>query len=129
MFLISTVVPSVSVPTGRIDTFASTRIEPSSIFTSETPMASSTRAQLGDVALRLLGAADVGPAHDLHERDAGAVVVDERVVGVVDATATADVRGLAGVLLHVRALDADARAVDLQLAVDADRRVVLADVW
>ena len=27
------------MPTGRIDTFASTRIEPSSIFTSETPIA------------------------------------------------------------------------------------------
>ena len=39
MFLISTLVPSGSVPTGRIDTFASTRIDPSSIFTSETPIA------------------------------------------------------------------------------------------
>ncbi len=38
MFFTSTLVPSVSVPTGRIDTFASTRIEPSSIFTSETPI-------------------------------------------------------------------------------------------
>ena len=42
MFLTSTLVPSSSVPTGRIDTLASTRIEPSSIFTSETPMAWST---------------------------------------------------------------------------------------
>ena len=30
------------VPTGRTDTLASTRIEPSSIFTSETPIACST---------------------------------------------------------------------------------------
>ena len=53
------------------------------------------------------------------QRHAGAVVVDERVVGVVDATAAADVQRLAGVLLEVRALDADARAVDLEPAVDA----------
>ena len=31
--------------------------------------------------------ADVGPAHDLDQRHAGAVVVDERVVGAVDPTA------------------------------------------
>ena len=42
MFLTSTLVPSSDVPTGRTDTLASTRIEPSSIFTSDTPMACST---------------------------------------------------------------------------------------
>ena len=106
------------MPTGRTDTLASTRIEPSSIFTSDTPIACSTPRSSDDVRARLLGAADVGPAHDLHQRDAGAVVVDERVVGLVDATAAADVQRLAGVLLEVRALDADARAVDLDPAVD-----------
>src|SRR5207342_523622 len=54
--------------------------------------------QLGDVALRLLRAADVGTTHDLHERHAGAVVVDERVIGVVDPASPTDVGGLAGVL-------------------------------
>ena len=42
MFLTSTLVPSSEVPTGRTDTLASTRIEPSSIFTSDTPIACST---------------------------------------------------------------------------------------
>ena len=92
MFLTSTLVPSSDVPTGRTDTLASTRIEPSSIFTSETPIACSTARSSRHVRARLLGAADVGPAHDLHQRHAGAVVVDERVVGLVDATAAADVR-------------------------------------
>ena len=39
MFLISTLVPSSLVPAGRTETLASTRIEPSSIFTSEMPIA------------------------------------------------------------------------------------------
>jgi hypothetical protein len=38
MFLSSVLVPSVASPAGRIDTFASTRSEPSSMFTSDTPM-------------------------------------------------------------------------------------------
>ncbi len=37
MFLSSVLVPSSSEPTGRIETLASTRSEPSSMFTSETP--------------------------------------------------------------------------------------------
>ena len=79
-FLISQRVPSVSVPAARTDTLASTRIEPSSIFTSDTPVASEDRAQLGRrSACACSAAADVGPAHDLDERHAGAVVVDERV--------------------------------------------------
>jgi hypothetical protein len=59
-----------------------------------------------------------GSRDDLDERDAGAVVVDERVVGIVDPPAAADVGGLAGVLFDVGALDADARAVgQLEVAV------------
>ena len=38
MFFSSVFVPSVAVPAGRIDTFASIRSEPSSMFTSDTPM-------------------------------------------------------------------------------------------
>ena len=40
MFFVSVRVPSSVVPVRRTDTLASTRIEPSSIFTSETPSAS-----------------------------------------------------------------------------------------
>ena len=70
---------------------------------------------------------------DLDQRDAGAVVVEQRVVGPVDpAGRPADVQRLAGVLLHVRPLDADpvGLAVDLDLgpAVVRDRLVVLGDL-
>ena len=59
-------------------------------------------AELGRVGL---GAVDQ-LGDDLDERHAGAVVVDERVLGALDATGrAADVRELAGVLLHVGALD------------------------
>ena len=128
MFFTSTLVPSVSVPTGRIDTLASTRIEPSSILTSDTPIDLEDRSQLAHVRPGLLRAANVRVAHDLHQRDAGAVVVDERVRRVVDPATSADVLGLAGVLFHVGALDADPGAVDLHPTLDADRRVVLADL-
>ena len=37
MFFSSVLVPNVASPAGRIDTLASTRSEPSSMFTSETP--------------------------------------------------------------------------------------------
>ena len=70
-----------------------------------------------------------GSRDDLDERHAGAVVVDERVVGVVDPAAAADVGRLAGVLFDVRAHDADADAVgQVEPAVDVDRLVVLADL-
>ena len=68
--------------------------------------------------------------HDLDQRDAGPVVVDERVVGAVDPTAGAHVGGLAGVLLHVCALDLDADGLAAHLhiheALERDRLVVLA---
>ena len=82
-------------------------------------------AQLLDVALGLLGRTDVGLGDDLEQRHAGAVVVDEGVLGVVDAPTPADVQRLAGVLFEVRARDADALAVHLELPVDRDREVVL----
>jgi hypothetical protein len=72
--------------------------------------------------------------HDLDERHTGAVVVDERVLGTLDAPGrAADVRQLAGILLHVGALDRhlEAGAVgefDLDGALEGDRLVVLADL-
>ena len=74
--------------------------------------------------------ADVGPADDLDERHAGAVEVDQRGVAAVDAAAgAADVGRLAGVLLEVGPLDADAGAVgQVEPAVDVERLVVLADL-
>ena len=79
---------------------------------------------------RLVTRADDRLGDDLDERDAGPVVVDQRVVGAVDATGrAADVEGLAGVLLHVRALDLDAEGLafdlDVHVALERDRLVVL----
>ena len=87
-------------------------------------------AELVDVLAGLLAAAEVGPADDLDERDAGAVEVDQRLVAAVDASAgAADVDRLAGVLLEVRPLDADAGAVgQVEPAVHVERNVVLADL-
>jgi len=98
-------------------------------------------AQLGDVGTGDEGGersgADDRLGHDLDERDPGAVVVDEGVVGTVDASGGSTGMGqLAGVLLHVDALDLDpevARAVvgldrDIEPAVEAQRLVVLADL-
>ena len=49
-----------------------------------------------------------GFGHDLDQRDASPVVVDQAVVRAVDTSGgTADVQRLAGVLLHVGALDVD----------------------
>src|SRR5690606_30523218 len=78
----------------------------------------------------LAGALD-RPRHDLDQRDARTVVVDERVLRAVDAArGTADVRVLARVLLHVRALDLDAEhrtvlELDVDPPVVGDRLVVL----
>ena len=62
------------------------------------------------------------------------VVVDERVFGTLDATGrAAHVRELAGILLHVGALDrnrdlATVGQLDVDAAVEGDRLVVLADL-
>jgi hypothetical protein len=83
--------------------------------------------QLGDVGGGFLGAADVGAGDDLHQRDAGAVEVDEGHGGVhvVD--------GFARVLFQVDAFDADhaRRAVahlDQHFALAHDGVVELADL-
>ena len=76
-------------------------------------------AQLLREAARLLGRADVGLAHELHERRAGAVEVDERVGGAGEAAlGAADVDHLAGVLFEVDARDADAGGVGVLGVVD-----------
>ena len=86
--------------------------------------------ELGGVGLR----AEDRLRDDLDERHAGAVVVDERVLGTLDATGrAADVRELAGVLLHVRALDRHLEdpavgELDLDRALEGDRLVVLRDL-
>ena len=92
----------------------------------------------GDVRLRelrsiVLGAVDdVGD--DLDEGNTGSVVVDERVLGALDATGrAAHVGELAGVLLHVRALDrhreqATVRQLDLDRARERDGLVALRDL-
>ena len=80
---------------------------------------------------RTLASALDRAGHDLHERDARTVVVHERVVRALDTAVSAtDVRVLACILLHVRALNlhAEHRAVlklDVHVAVVSDRLVGL----
>ena len=98
-------------------------------------------AQLGDIGASDLGRESARAGHrlrdDLHERDPRTVVVDQGVVGPVDAARrTAGVRELAGVLFQVHPLDPhthDHRTFirghrDIQVAVDAQGLVVLADL-
>src|SRR5215472_4321263 len=94
-------------------------------------------AQLGNVRASDLRCAEAGAGHrlgdDLHQRDAGPVVVDERVLGALDtAGSAAYVQRLAGVLLQVHPLDADpdrlAADEHIQVAVGAQRLVVLGDL-
>ena len=133
MFLISTLVPKASVPTGRIEMLASQRSEPSSMRTSLTSSDSKRGAEFTEVGGGLLGRADVGLAHALDQGHARAVEVDQRGVGIVDAARGARVHGLAGVLFHVDARDADAAGgavgqIDVEVTAHADRQVVLADL-
>ena len=78
--------------------------------------------------MRLLGRAQVGLRHDLHQRDAGAVEIDEAHRRVLV------VQRLAGVLLEMQPLDADRRSaspsveVDDDLALADDRLLVLRDL-
>ena len=77
---------------------------------SEMPSESTMSRIVDTYAFASSGASVLGAVDrlrdDLDERHAGAVVVDERVLGALDAAGrAADVGELAGVLLHVRALD------------------------
>ena len=85
------------------------------------------RAQLGQERLGFFGGAQIGLGHDLHQRDAGPVEIDERHGGVLV------VQRLAGILLEMQTLDADPHGlavghVDHDLALADDRRFVLADL-
>ena len=112
----------------RSERFTSHRIWPCSIRASDTPRARISSRSSATYALATSGARAPVPVDrlgdDLDQRDAGPVVVDQRVLRAVDAAGgPADVRGLAGVLLHVRALDLDpaglAVVLDVEVAVDA----------
>src|SRR4051794_17624230 len=101
------------------------------------PQSAEEVPQLGDVGACDSGGAVAGAGHgprdDLDERDAGAVVVHQRVRSTVDPSGrSADVEGLPGVLLEMHALDLHAVGLSLQLdvevAVDAERLVVLRDL-
>src|SRR6266536_3092669 len=90
------------------------------------------RPQLLGVGTGLLGGAHVRLGDDLDQRDAGAVVVDQRVVGAVDAAGGAHVQRLAGVLFEMDPGDPEAPHLALhrhvQVPADAQRLVVLADL-
>src|SRR5262249_5213879 len=84
-------------------------------------------AQLRDISLRLVGGAQIRLRHDLHQRHAGAVEIDQRHrrVLIVDR--------FAGVLFEMQPLDADTdgftvRHIDDDFALAHDRRLVLADL-
>ena len=98
-------------------------------------------AQRGDVRAgddrRLRPGAGDRLGDDLDQRDAGAVVVDQRILRTVDPSGrAADMQRLAGVLLEVNPLDADperlrpSRSVQLhvQPTIGAERLVVLGDL-
>ena len=98
-------------------------------------------AQFGNIGLGDIRHEVTRPSHrlrdDLDERDARAVVIDERVVRSMDAPRRAARMGeLAGVLLHVHPFDFNAddlrslncRNGDIEVAVRAEWLVVLADL-
>ena len=106
MFLSSVLVPSVVSPAGRIDTFASIRSEPSSMFTSDTPMRRS-----------VAWSRRPNSAASAAERRSGSVTISTSGVpprlksttlrlGAVDAPGAAGVHELGRVLLQVHAVDA-----------------------
>ena len=85
--------------------------------------------QLLGVAPGLLGRADVGIGHDLHQRCAGAVEVDQADLASIRIGGMDELRG---VLLEVRPRDPDGeralRRLDRQPAGRGERQVVLADL-
>ena len=124
MFFSSVFVPSVALPAGRMDTLASTLRDPSSMFTSETPMrrrvAWSRRPNSAACARR----AQVRLGDDLHQRRPAAVEVDDARACPVDPAARAGVDQLGRVLLEVHPVDAHLP----QPAAAGQRNVVLADL-
>ena len=106
MFFSSVFVPSTALPTGRSEMLASQRSEPSSMFTSLTPVWRSVVRSSSSQARASSAAWQVGLGDDLRERRAAAVEVDDARVRAVDAAARADVDELRRVLLEVHAVDA-----------------------
>ncbi len=132
MFLTSTLVPYSVSPLRRTEMFASTRREPSSIRTSLTPRPVEQRAEVGHERARFLGRVDVGLADNLDQRRSRPIEVLEAVGRVVDATGTAHMERLAGVLLEMDARYSHGRrsplAGDVHVAAETQRKVVLADL-
>src|SRR6478609_9279165 len=82
-------------------------------------------AQLRDIGLGVLGRAQIRFRHDLHERDAGAIEVDEGHAGMPV------VQRFSGVLFEMQPLDPDGHGfavgqIDDDLALAHERRLVLA---
>ena len=88
------------------------------------------RSQFGDILTGLLGGADVGTTNDFHQRNAGAVEVDQRGIAAMDAAATSALMGgLARVLFEVGALHTNPSPIgEIQPTVHIERNVVLADL-
>src|SRR5712691_13257074 len=87
-FLVSVLVPKCTEPRGASDVFTSQRSDPSSIRIRD-PERPHQVTQFGDV-----GSCDLRSGlpcsrdwlgHDLGKRNAGPVVIDERVIGAMDA--------------------------------------------
>jgi hypothetical protein len=94
---------------------------------SQVPEVAQDRTQFPQIGAGLVGRANIRLRHDLHQRDAGPVEVDEGLRRMLI------VQRLAGVLLQMQTGDADhfRRAVgafDLDLALADDRMFVLADL-
>ena len=128
MFLTSTRVPNASLPTGRSETLASTRIWPLSMAASRGADGHEQQAQLLGVAAGRLGVVDDRVADDLQERRAGAVEVEQADRPAAEARVDEARR----VLLEVRPRDADLRPAAGGLhdepARRGQRQLVLADL-
>ena len=129
MFLTSTFVPNSSRPRGRTDTFTSaTELSLLHVAVRHADELHDL-LELGQVSNRFLGAADIGLAHDLRERNTGAVEVD---IAVAIRILEAVVDGLSGVFFEVQPRDADAfrpsADVDLQPTVLGERLIELRDL-
>ena len=67
--------------------------------------------------------------NDFDERNTSAVVIDQRVIGPMDATASTGMGVLAGVFFDMRTLDAHTGAIrEIEPSVDIDRSIELSDL-
>ena len=87
------------------------------------------RSEFIDVLSRLLRGSDIRSTHDLDERHAGTIEIDERALASMNSTRTANVGALAGVFFEVCSLDADDDAVsNFKMTVNVERTVILRDL-